>query len=142
MANRSFASGLNPQSIFTNRARRQDVASRRRRLLGRAARAAHSAAMEALEQRQLLSGVLGSYYDNMDLSGFVVQRSDANINFNWGSDVPVAGIGADTFSVRWLGTITTPANETGNTYTFKTTTDDGVREHGRARLVRGVQRHV
>lgn len=69
-------------------------------------------------------GLAATYYDNTDFTGATVTRTDAQINFDWGSGSPAAGIGADTFSVRWVGTVLAPA--TGE-YTFRTYSDDGVR---------------
>jgi len=60
----------------------------------------------------------------MDFTGASVTRTDGQVNFNWGLNAPIGGIGADTFSVRWTGFVTAP---TSGTYTFYTTTDDGVR---------------
>jgi hypothetical protein len=65
-----------------------------------------------------------TYYDNVNLTGLSVSRVDPTINFNWGSAAPVAGFGADTFSARWTGLIKPRYSET---YTFYTTSDDGVR---------------
>src|SRR5690606_21740450 len=49
---------------------------------------------------------------------------DPVIHFDWGYGAPAAGIGADTFSVRWTGQIEAEKTET---YTFHTRSDDGVR---------------
>lgn len=46
------------------------------------------------------------------------------MNFNWGKTAPAAGMGADTFSVRWTGKVQAKYSQT---YTFSTTADDGVR---------------
>ncbi|HEY0520336.1 MAG TPA: putative Ig domain-containing protein, partial [Ilumatobacteraceae bacterium] len=62
----------------------------------------------------------GQYYPTTTLSGTPVLRDDANINFNWGAGVPIAGIAADNYSVRWTRTTTFAA---GN-YTFTLDTDD------------------
>lgn len=70
------------------------------------------------------AGLLGQYYNNMDFTAFVLQRTDATVNFDWGTGSPNAGIGADTFSVRWSGYV---APRFSQTYTFYTTSDDGVR---------------
>ncbi|MDP2323502.1 MAG: LamG-like jellyroll fold domain-containing protein, partial [Gammaproteobacteria bacterium] len=73
-----------------------------------------------------LSGLRGSYFANMTLAGSPAgQRVDGPVNFDWANGTPgVAGIGADNFSVRWEGFVTSSA--TGN-YTFRTRSDDGVR---------------
>ena len=69
-------------------------------------------------------GLAGYYYDNIDFTGATVTRLDPTVNFDWASGAPVAGIGPDTFSVRWSGQVR--AKVTGTT-TFYTTSDDGVR---------------
>jgi len=85
-------------------------------------------AIEMLENRLLLSnsglGLKGEYFDNADLTALVLTRTDATVNFNWGSGSPDASIGADTFSVRWTGMVEPRYSEL---YTFYVKTDDGVR---------------
>ena len=46
------------------------------------------------------------------------------MDFDWGTGAPVAGIGENSFSVRWTGQVR--AKVTG-THTFHTTSDGGVR---------------
>ncbi len=70
------------------------------------------------------AGLKGEYFNNSDFTAPVLTRTDSNVNFNWGTGSPAAGIDPDTFSVRWTGKITVP---TTGRYTFYTTTDDGVR---------------
>lgn len=53
-----------------------------------------------------------------------VQRQDAQVDFDWGSGAPAAGIGADQFASRWEGFVEAPS--TGD-FTFWTESDDGVR---------------
>jgi glucose/arabinose dehydrogenase len=74
--------------------------------------------------REVGTGLAGRYYDNADLTGAVANRLDGQLNFDWGTGPPVAGIGADTFSTRWVGMVRAP---TTGTYTFYTQTDEGVR---------------
>lgn len=69
-------------------------------------------------------GLNATYYNNMDFTGTTVSRVDAAPNFNWGTGSPDPAIGVDTFSARWTGKI--QAME-GGTYTFRTTSDDGIR---------------
>jgi hypothetical protein len=70
-------------------------------------------------------GLTGDYYNNADLTSFVLTRIDPVVNFNsWGNESPDPSIGADTFSVVWSGQVKATYAET---YTFYTTTDDGVR---------------
>ncbi|MEV1247484.1 PA14 domain-containing protein [Nonomuraea sp. NPDC050022] len=69
-------------------------------------------------------GLSATYFDNADLTGATVTRIDPTVNFDWGSAAPAPAIGADTFSVRWTGKVVADKAET---YTFITTSDDGVR---------------
>ena len=69
-------------------------------------------------------GLLGEYYDNMNLTNRKVVRVDATVDFDWGTGSPDPLIGVDTFSVRWTGKVQPLYSET---YTFYTNTDDGVR---------------
>jgi glucose/arabinose dehydrogenase len=71
-----------------------------------------------------VSGLKGEYYNNKDFTAFVLNRIDPTVNFSWGSGSPNAAIGPDTFSVRWTGQIQPQFSQT---YTFYTSTDDGVR---------------
>jgi hypothetical protein len=70
------------------------------------------------------TGLTGDYYDNMDFTNLKLTRTDPTINFDWGSGSPDPAIGADTFSVSWAGQVQPLYSET---YTFYTTSDDGVR---------------
>ncbi|MBA3480604.1 MAG: family 43 glycosylhydrolase, partial [Pirellulales bacterium] len=80
---------------------------------------------ELLEPRCLLSGsgLTGQYFHNPDFTGLAVERTEA-VAFSWGSAAPAAGMGADSFSVRWTGQVEAEFSET---YTFTTIGDDGVR---------------
>src|SRR6185436_414027 len=69
-------------------------------------------------------GLRGDYFDNADFTGTRVRRVDPTVSFDWGSGQPDAAIGADTFSVRWTGSV---QPRFGETYTFYTVSDDGVR---------------
>jgi hypothetical protein len=70
------------------------------------------------------TGLSGVYFDNSNFTGTSVTRIDPTIDFSWGSGPPAAGVGADTFSVRWAGQIEAPY---GGTYTFYTQSDEGIR---------------
>lgn len=70
------------------------------------------------------TGLRGTYYDNQDFTGTSVERVDPSINFVWGDGAPISGIANDSFSVRWRGKVQAQHTET---YTFTTTTDDGLR---------------
>lgn len=66
----------------------------------------------------------GEYYSNQTLSGSpALVRYDGDINFDWKTGSPAAGIPADNFSVRWSRELDLAAG----TYRFTTNTDDGVR---------------
>ena len=70
------------------------------------------------------NGLTARYYDDINLTNLFQTRIDATIDFDWGADAPLPGMGSDTFSVRWVGFVLPRFSET---YTFTTTTDDGVR---------------
>ncbi len=79
------------------------------------------------------SGLIGSYWSNVTSVeftevGFAIPatlvRTDAVVNFNWGTGSPDPSISADQFTVRWTGAVQPQFSEN---YTFTTTTDDGVR---------------
>ncbi len=70
------------------------------------------------------NGLRAEYYDNIDFTDLKVTRTDSSVNFDWETGVPSNQVAADTFSVRWSGQIEPLYSET---YTFQTTTDDGVR---------------
>ncbi|MHC4112620.1 MAG: PA14 domain-containing protein, partial [Planctomycetota bacterium] len=76
-------------------------------------------------------GLTGEYYHHSggaSPAGFeskMLIRIDPNINFGWDTGSPGPGVNPDDFSVRWTGQIAVPTK--GETYTFTTETDDGVR---------------
>jgi uncharacterized repeat protein (TIGR03806 family) len=73
------------------------------------------------------SGLKGEYWTNQNKTftgSPTATRTDAVVDFNWGSGSPASGVGVDTFTVRWTGKVQPAASES---YTFFTTTDDGVR---------------
>lgn len=78
-------------------------------------------------------GLLGQYYNQNNgandpntnpFTGTMVQRVDSQIDFDWGTGNPIAGINTDYFSVRWTGEIEFPQN---GAYKLRTVSDDGVR---------------
>jgi chitodextrinase len=69
-------------------------------------------------------GLTGAYYDYSDLTNHVVTRIDPTINFNWDHAAPAAGMGENTFSIRWTGKVKPQYSES---YTFYAYADDGVR---------------
>src|SRR5262249_31043526 len=70
------------------------------------------------------TGVQAIYYDNVDLTGPSVTRTDPTIDFEWLDGGPDTSIAADTFSARWTGQVQAQFTEA---YTFTTLSDDGVR---------------
>jgi hypothetical protein len=70
------------------------------------------------------TGLTGLYFNNQDFTALMRTRTDATVNFNWGSGSPDPSIGADTFSARWIGRVQAATSET---YTFSVVGDDGVR---------------
>ncbi len=69
-------------------------------------------------------GLRGLYYNNTDFSGLALSRLDGPVNFDWAAGSPSGAVGADSYSVRWTGQVEPRYSQT---YTFYTTTDDGVR---------------
>jgi len=69
-------------------------------------------------------GLRGCYYDNQDFSALRVSRLDGPVNFDWATGSPEGSLGVDSFSARWTGQVQPRYSQT---YTFYTTTDDGVR---------------
>jgi hypothetical protein len=70
------------------------------------------------------TGLLATYFDNRNFTGSRFTQTDGPINFDWGTGSPVAGIGPDTFSVRWVGQVR--AVEAGE-YELQTLSDNGIR---------------
>ena len=68
-------------------------------------------------------GLTGQYFDNRDFTGTTITRTDPTVNYDWTNFSP-KGIGPDTWSARWTGQVKPAYSET---YTFYTTSDDGVR---------------
>lgn len=70
------------------------------------------------------NGLNGKYYNNKNLTDLKLTRIDDTINDYWYNNSPDSRIDAETFSIRWAGQIEPLYSET---YTFYTTSDDGVR---------------
>ena len=72
------------------------------------------------------TGLTGKYYDTTDFVTAVTTRTDASINFNFGTSVPsgTAITAADTYSIAWSGQIESAYSEL---YTFFVTADDAAR---------------
>ncbi|WP_257461438.1 PQQ-dependent sugar dehydrogenase [Archangium lipolyticum] len=70
------------------------------------------------------TGLRAEYFDAADLTQKKLERVDATVDFRWESGSPDPALGADTFSVRWTGSVVPQYSER---YTFHTQTNDGVR---------------
>ncbi len=79
------------------------------------------------------TGLRGAYWSNVTAAAFTTPgfsvaptlvRTDSVVNFDWGNSSPDPSISADKFTARWTGAVQPQFNET---YTFYTTSDDGVR---------------
>lgn len=70
------------------------------------------------------SGLSGAYFNSENFVNPVLNRTDATVNFDWGSGSPASAVRADSFSARWTGQV--KATTTGK-YVFSTVSDDGVR---------------
>lgn len=65
-----------------------------------------------------------TYWNNVNLTGRpVLQRSEADVNDDWGAGSPDPSVQADRFSARWTRYVYFDAG----TYRFDATSDDGVR---------------
>ncbi|MBC7228120.1 MAG: peptidoglycan DD-metalloendopeptidase family protein [Thermoflexales bacterium] len=79
--------------------------------------------VQAHEVRQV--SATGYYYSGTNFETYRGSRSDAKIDFEWFEGGPgIAGVGADNFSVRWVGNIFVSSP---GWYAFFATADDGVR---------------
>ncbi len=70
------------------------------------------------------TGLKGDYFVGTAFEKLVASRTDAKVDFDWGTSAPQAGVPADGFSVRWTGQVLARYTQP---YTFFTTSDDGVR---------------
>ncbi|NBV24135.1 MAG: hypothetical protein EBS05_19725 [Proteobacteria bacterium] len=70
------------------------------------------------------NGLLGTYYERVDLSGRAVHRLDESLNLDWELGEPIAGVQKDYFSARWAGQLEAPVS---GKFTFHLDADDGAR---------------
>lgn len=69
-------------------------------------------------------GVIAQYFNGMGASGFpILTQTEDSVNHSWGEGA-VAGNVTDNVSARWTAVLEAPLTET---FTFITTSDDGVR---------------
>jgi len=73
------------------------------------------------------TGLKGDYYSNQ-LRTFIdppkLTRTDATVNFDWGTGAPDPTVSADSFTVRWTGIVQPRFTDNFSFYTYS---DDGVR---------------
>jgi len=71
----------------------------------------------ANDKGEKVSGLKGEYFANMFIKDKpVLTRQDEHISFNWQNGSPMAALPADSFSIRWTGSISIPAD--GNYYFY------------------------
>jgi hypothetical protein len=77
--------------------------------------------LEELERRETPAGLAGlgtglvaNYFSDPNLTRLVGTRTDATVNFDWGTGAPIASAPADGFSARWTGKVQAQFSETGN----------------------------
>jgi regulation of enolase protein 1 (concanavalin A-like superfamily) len=70
------------------------------------------------------SGLAGTYYGNIDLTGSTITRIDPTVDFNWNGGAAVPGSNGNNWSAEWTGQALTPCT---GTYQWCVTGDDGVR---------------
>ena len=70
------------------------------------------------------TGLYGDYFDDVNLTRAAAHAHRPQRGLQLGSGSPDPSLEADTFSVRWTGKVVPAFSET---YTFSTTSDDGVR---------------
>ncbi len=96
----------------------------------KASQAGNATYLPAMETEQSFTvypagtGLLASYFSTMNFTGLSLTRTDATVNFSWGTMAPHSSIKGDTYSVRWTGQVMPLYTQT---YTFYTKSDDGVR---------------
>ena len=70
------------------------------------------------------TGLRGDYYIGTNFDTFKLSRTDATVNFDWGTGSPDAAIPADGFTARWTGQIQPQFTET---YKFYLNHDNGAK---------------
>jgi parallel beta-helix repeat protein len=85
-----------------------------------------------LQANAVGNGLTAEYFNELNFTGTSLKRIEPNINFAWGNGSPASSIDASTFSARYSGEILAPST---GTYTFFTTSDDGVRLNINSKLV-------
>jgi hypothetical protein len=82
------------------------------------------------------TGLLGQYFNDAGsgvyFTALALTRTDATVDFDWADTAPDPTVQSDNFSVRWSGQLQAPVTAT---YTFTTTSDEGVRFYVNGQLV-------
>jgi hypothetical protein len=81
-------------------------------------------AATAVSAATAATGLRGHYYDDIGFTWLKCSQTDAAVDFDWGTAGPGCGVGADSYSVRWTGTVEPRYTEQ---YTFSVWSADGVR---------------
>jgi len=84
-------------------------------------------------------GLMGEYFNDMELKGRARQHREPNLNFTWGDGGPLNNWRRSEFSARWTGYVRIPSDDK---WEFFTHSDDGVRFFlGDALLIDDWNRH-
>jgi PA14 domain/K319L-like, PKD domain len=82
------------------------------------------------------TGLLAQYFNDAGsgvyFTALALTRTDPAVDFDWASAAPDPAVQTDNFSVRWSGQIQAPVT---GTFTFTTTSDDGVRLYVNGQLL-------
>ncbi len=70
------------------------------------------------------TGLYGEYFNTVDFNQRKLTRTDATVNFDWGTGSPDAAIQSDSFSIRWTGWVQAKVS---GAHLFHVFSDDGVR---------------
>jgi GH35 family endo-1,4-beta-xylanase len=70
------------------------------------------------------TGLRADYFNGTNLANLALTRTDAAVDFDWGSGSPDPRVSAGNFSGRWSGQVQASYTET---FTFTTRSSDGVR---------------
>lgn len=80
--------------------------------------------VQQLSYPGLGTGLDAAYFDNIDLTGTSVSRTDSQVSFTWANGAsPISGIAPNTWSARWTGYIVAPIS---GAITLATNSDDGI----------------
>ena len=60
------------------------------------------------------SGLNVEYFNGLNFSGQSVKRTEARVNFDWGTGSPDPAIAPNTFSARYTGELRVPTSEHGS----------------------------